>query len=48
MALNKHNERIKIFSSLKTEKIDITLLQETHSIKKAETKWQQEWNGISL
>ena len=46
--LNNHNKRIKIFNSLKTKKNDITLLQETHSTKTTETKWQQEWNGMSF
>ena len=36
--LNNHNKIIKIFNSLKTEKSDITLLQETHSTKTTETK----------
>ena len=39
---------MKIFNSLKTKKNDITLLQETHSTKTTETKWQQEWNGMSF
>ena len=46
--LNNHNKRIKIFNNLKTKKIDIKLLQETHSTKTTETKWQQEWNGMSF
>ena len=41
--LNNNNKRIKIFNSLKTKKNDIILLQETHSTKTTETKWQQEW-----
>ena len=40
--LNNHNKRIKVFNNLKTKKIDITLLQETHSTKTTEKKWQQE------
>ena len=36
--LNNHNKIIKISNSLKTEKSDITLLQETHSTKTTETK----------
>ena len=46
--LNNHNKRIKIFNSLKTKTIDITLLQETHSSKTIKTKWQQEWNSMSF
>ena len=45
------HKRIKIFNNLKTKKItllknDMTLLQENHSTKTTETKWQQEWNGM--
>ena len=43
--LNNHNKRMKFFNSLKTKKNDITVLQEIHS---TETKWQLEWNGMSL
>ena len=35
-SLSNHNKRIKIFNSLKTKTIDITLLQETHSTKTIE------------
>ena len=45
---NNHNKRIRLFNSLKTKKIDIRLLQETHSTKTTETKWQQEWNRMSF
>ena len=38
----------KFFNSLKTKKNDITVLQETHSTKTAETKWQLELNGMAL
>ena len=45
---NNHNKRIRLFNSLKTKKIDIRLLQEIHSAKTTETKWQQEWNRMSF
>ena len=34
--LNQPNKRSKIFNYLKTNKIDITLLQETHSTNETE------------
>ena len=46
--LNNHNKRSKIFNKIKSKKIDITLLQETHSTKTTETKRQQEWNSMSF
>ena len=45
---NNHNKRIKNFNNLKTKKIYITLLQGTHWTKTTETKWRQEWNGMSF
>ena len=41
---NNHNKRIRLFNSLKTKKIDIRLLQETHSTKTTETNGNR--NGI--
>ena len=46
--LSNHNKRTKIFNNRKTKKIDNTLLQESHSIKITETKWQQDGNGMEL
>ena len=40
---NNSNERTKIFNFLKTNKIDITLLQETHSTNTPEKQWQKKW-----
>lgn len=45
--LNNFNKRNKIFNFLRTNKIDITLFQETHSTKITEKQWQKEWSGIS-
>ena len=40
--LNNFNKRTKIFNFIKTNKIDITLLQETHSTNITEKQWQKE------
>ena len=39
--LNNFNKRTKIFNFIKTNKIDITLLQETHSTNITEKQWQK-------
>ena len=46
--LNNFNKRDKIFNLLKTKKIDLALLQETHSTKTTETQWQKEWTGMAF
>ena len=46
--LNQSNKRAKIFNYLKTNKIEITLPQETHSTKDTEKNWQKEWPGMSF
>ena len=46
--LNQSNKRVKIFNYLKSNKTDITLLQETHSTNESEKKWQKEWPGMSF
>ena len=39
---NNFNKRTKIFNFIKTNKIDITVLQETHSTNITEKQWQKE------
>ena len=46
--LNNSNKRNKTFNLLKTTKIHLALLQETHSNKITETQWQKVWTGISF
>ena len=46
--LNNVNKRTKIFNFFKTNKINITLLQETHSTTITEKQWQKAWSGISF
>ena len=46
--LNNLSKRNKIFNFLKASKIDITLMQETHSIKNTKKQWQKEWDGMSF
>ena len=42
--LAEDKKRNKLFENL-NKKTDITLLQETHSTKKAVEKWEKEWTG---
>ena len=42
------NSLKKMFDFLKTNKIDVALLQEIHSTKVTEKQWQKEWTGISF
>ena len=46
--LNNINKRTKTFNFFKTNKIDITLLQETHSTNITEKQRQKAWSGISF
>ena len=46
--LNNLSKRNKIFNFLKTNKIDITLMEETHSTRNAEKQWQKGWDGMSF
>ena len=41
-------KRTNIYQFLKNKTADIILLQETHSTKENETKWQKEWKGLSI
>ena len=46
--LNENHKRAKIFNWFKTKKIDITLLQETHSTTTTAAEWKKEWDKISV
>ena len=46
--LNTNEKRRKIYSWLHESKIDIAFLQETHFIKKFETKYNTGWRGQSF
>ena len=46
--LTNYSRRKKNFNFLKTNKIDITLLLETHSTKTAEKQWQKVWTRMSF
>lgn len=43
--LNETMKRRKIFGLLHRQKADIVLLQETHSVKKIQKIWRNEWGG---
>lgn len=46
--LQTRENRNKIFNFIKTKKVDLALLQETHSTTITELKWQKEWKGLSF
>ena len=46
--LNEHRKRAKIFNWLKTQNIEITLIQETHSTTTTTAEWKKGWDGISV
>ena len=46
--LNSSQKRNKIFNWLKSQKIVITLIQETHSTHNTTTEWGKEWDGVSV
>ena len=46
--LNSQNKRTKFYNPLKSTKIDIALVLETHSIKNTEILWQKEWTRMSF
>ena len=46
--LSDEKKRTNIYQFLKNKTADIILLQETHSTKENETKWQKEWEGLSI
>ena len=46
--LNSQNKRTKFYNPLKSTKIDIALVVETHSIKNTEILWQKEWTRMSF
>ena len=43
--LAEKTKRTKVFRYLRTQKCDIACLQETHSVRKKEKIWQNEWGG---
>ena len=46
--LQKKKKRTSIFNWCRKSKPDLILLQETHSTKDVEIKWQHEWGGNIL
>ena len=46
--LNNLSKRTKIYNLLKTNKLDLALLQETHSTKITEIQWKNEWVAMSF
>ena len=40
------SQTVKTTQPFKNQKIDLALLQETHSTKITETQWQKEWTRI--
>ena len=45
---NYEKKRTNIYQFLKNKTSDTMLLQETHSTKENENKWQNEWKGLSV
>ena len=47
--LKDMKKRLAVYDFLKTKKIDVILLQETHChLKQEEYRWGREWGGVSL
>ena len=47
--LKDKKKRLAVYDFLKTKKIDVILLQETHChLKQEEYRWGREWGGVSL
>ena len=46
--LNSHEKRNKLFTWLEENKIEITLLQETHFIEKNKEMYIRNWNGKTI
>ena len=46
--LNSHEKRNKLFTWLEENKIEITLLQETHLIEKSKVMYIRNWGGKTI
>ena len=43
--LGNYNKRREVFNFLHSKKYDITCLQETHSTRRTQKLWEQQWGG---
>ncbi len=48
MALEDYRKRAELYEIIKQKKIDVTLIQETHSDVNNVNDWIKEWEGLSF